>query len=93
MQYISAHKYSFQTRINPKHFRESKIKLFVAKSSLLGPAGVRVAEEALLLVGVLVEAVEEESAHPDGSLRHIIDHLKSTSSSSSSSSSTSSSSS
>ena len=88
MQYISAHKYSFQTRINPKHFRESKIKLFVAKSSLLGPAGVRVAvvlyhrEEALLLVEVLGEAVE---AHTRMALSDI--SLKSTSSSPSSSSS------
>ena len=82
MQYISAHKYSFQTRINPKHFRESKIKLFVAKSSLLGPAGVRVAvvlyhpEEALLLVGVLGEVAE---AHTRMALSDI--SLKSTSSS------------
>ena len=79
-----------------KHFSESDIKLFAPESSLLGPAGVRVTvvldhpEEALLLVRVLGEAVEEESAHPDGSLGHIIDHLKSTSSSSSSSSTSSS---
>jgi hypothetical protein len=35
-------------------------------------------EEALLLVGVLGDAVEEEGADTDSSLRHIINHLKST---------------
>ena len=66
------------------------MKLFAPESSLLGPAGVRMAvvldylEETLLLVRVFGEGVEEESAHPDGSLGHIIDHLKNTSSSSSS---------
>jgi hypothetical protein len=35
-------------------------------------------EEALLLVGVLGDAVEEEGADMDSSLRHVINHLKST---------------
>ena len=35
-------------------------------------------EEALLLVGVLGEAVEEEGADTDSSLQHVINHLKST---------------
>ena len=35
-------------------------------------------EEALLLVGVLGDAVEEEGADTDRSLRHVINHLKST---------------
>ena len=35
-------------------------------------------EEALLLVGVLGDAVEEEGADTDSSLPHVINHLKST---------------
>ena len=35
-------------------------------------------EDTLLLVGVLGEAGEEEGADTDSSLRHVINHLKST---------------
>ena len=67
-----------------KTLQRFKKKLFPAECTLLCVAGVGKAvvldhpEEALLLVGVLGDAVEEEGADTDSSLRHVINHLKST---------------
>jgi hypothetical protein len=67
-----------------KTLQRFKKKLFPAECTLLCVAGVGMAvvldhpEEALLLVGVLGDAVEEEGADTDSSLRHVINHLKST---------------